>query len=289
MSMTAKMILKLQKQEITEYHIYQRIAELIDDPENKDVMLQMAMQEKHHYEAWQSISHEEVKPSQLRIRWYVLLARTLGYTFVLKKLEANEAHAQCNYQKIGEEYPVALDILKEEDEHEQHLISMLDEEKLQYVGSMVLGLNDALVELTGTIAGLTFALQNTKLIALSGIVTGISATLSMMSSEYLAKKSSKGSTNPLKASLYTGVMYLLAVVLMVIPYIILPDDLYVLALVMMLSVVILLIVAFTYYISIAQGFSFKQRFLEMFTISMGVALIAFFIGVVVKAALGIDI
>ena len=56
---------------------------------------------------------------------------------------------------------------------------MLNEERLQYVGAMVLGLNDALVELTGTIAGLSFAMQNTGLVALSGIITGVSATLSM--------------------------------------------------------------------------------------------------------------
>ena len=47
---------------------------------------------------------------------------------------------------------------------------------------MVLGLNDALVELTGTIAGLTFVLTNTTLIAMAGIITGIAATLSMAAS-----------------------------------------------------------------------------------------------------------
>ena len=44
---------------------------------------------------------------------------------------------------------------------------------------MVLGMNDAMVEMTGTLAGLTLAMQNTRLIALSGLITGIAATLSM--------------------------------------------------------------------------------------------------------------
>ena len=77
-------------------------------------------------------------------------------------------------------------IAQDEDRHESQLLGMLDEERLQYVGSMVLGLSDALVELTGTLAGLTFALQNNRLVALSGLITGISATLSMTSSEYLS-------------------------------------------------------------------------------------------------------
>ncbi|MEG2082956.1 MAG: rubrerythrin family protein, partial [Oscillospiraceae bacterium] len=76
------------------------------------------------------------------------------------------------------EVPEAAQISHEEEIHENALIEMLDEERLQYVGSMVLGLNDALVELTGTIAGMTFALMNTRLVALSGIITGVSATLS---------------------------------------------------------------------------------------------------------------
>ena len=53
---------------------------------------------------------------------------------------------------------------------------------------MVLGLNDALVELTGTLAGLTFALANARLVALAGIITGIAATLSMAASNYLAER-----------------------------------------------------------------------------------------------------
>ena len=49
-------------------------------------------------------------------------------------------------------------MLGDERRHEEELYGMLDEERLHYVGAMVLGLNDALVELTGAIAGVTFAL-----------------------------------------------------------------------------------------------------------------------------------
>ncbi|MFO7814951.1 MAG: hypothetical protein R6V14_04350 [Halanaerobiales bacterium] len=40
----------------------------------------------------------------------------------------------------------------EEEEHEQKLLNMLEEERLNYVGSVVLGLNDELVELTYSLA-----------------------------------------------------------------------------------------------------------------------------------------
>ena len=36
-----------------------------------------------------------------------------------------------------------------------------------YYGSIVLGISDALIEMTGVLAGLTFALKDMKLVALS--------------------------------------------------------------------------------------------------------------------------
>jgi VIT1/CCC1 family predicted Fe2+/Mn2+ transporter len=56
---------------------------------------------------------------------------------------------------------------------------MIEEERLEYVGAMILGLNDALVELSGSLAGFTLALQDSKLVAMVGMITGIAAALSM--------------------------------------------------------------------------------------------------------------
>jgi VIT1/CCC1 family predicted Fe2+/Mn2+ transporter len=95
----------------------------------------------------------------------------LGYTFILKKLKKTEQLATKDYNLIKNEIPEAEKMAEDENRHEHELINMLDEERLQYIGSMVLGLNDALVELTGAIAGVTFALAHTKLVALTGIVT----------------------------------------------------------------------------------------------------------------------
>ncbi len=151
---------------------------------------------------------------------------------------------------------------------------------------MVLGLNDALVELSGTLAGLTFALKNTRLIALSGLITGISATLSMASSEYLSSKN-RNEENAGKSAMYTGVAYLIAVAAMVLPYLLLTN--YFIALASMLAAVLLIIVLFTYYTSVAKDLPFGPRFWEMALISIGVSGISFVIGILVKTWLGIDI
>jgi VIT1/CCC1 family predicted Fe2+/Mn2+ transporter len=216
------------------------------------------------------------------------LSRILGYTFVIKRLLREEAGAVGAYDKLKAEIPKAADVQADEMRHEKELVDMLDEERLQYVGAMVLGLNDALVELTGTIAGLSFALQNTRIVALSGIITGISATLSMAASNYLAERAD-GNANALKSSIYTGVAYLITVTLLVTPYLLLPDSLWAVALLCMIVIVVLIILAFNYYISVAKSLPFRRRFTEMVSISLGVAVIAFLIGLLAKALLGVDI
>ena len=57
----------------------------------------------------------------------------------------------------------------------------------------------------------------------------------------------------------------------------------------MLAVVILIIVVFTYYTSVAQSQPFLSRFLEMAIISVSVAVISFGVGVAAKLLFNIDI
>ncbi len=144
------------------------------------------------------------------------------------------------------------------------------------------------MELTGTLAGLTFALQDNRLVALSGLITGISATFSMASSEFLSARSS-GRGDALKSCVYTGIAYLITVALLVLPYLLLPAGSYAVSLAVMLVIVVIIIALFNYYIAVAQGLSFRRRFGEMAAISLGVAALSFAVGLLVKVFLGVDI
>nr|WP_319474377.1 VIT1/CCC1 transporter family protein [uncultured Sphaerochaeta sp.] len=283
---TMRVLLFLQQGELTEHRIYSFLATRVKDEHNSNVLRRIAEEELRHAKIWQKLTGKEVRINSFKRWFYSFMAIILGYTFVLKKMEKGEDKATKAYRSLIAEVPQAKQISEDEDRHEQQLLAMLDEERLQYIGSMVLGLSDALVELSGTLAGLTFALQNTRLIALSGLITGISATLSMASSEYLSAKNS-GEKNAAKSSMYTGIAYLFTVAFMVLPYLLL--DNYVTALLIMLVVVIVIIMLFTYYTSVAKDLPFGKRFLEMALISLGVAAISFVIGILVKRFLGIDI
>jgi VIT1/CCC1 family predicted Fe2+/Mn2+ transporter len=284
---TRDIILTSQKNEITEHIIYSKLSQAIKDKQNKEILKQISEDEKQHYDFWKKYTNKDIKPDKLKIWWYYLISRIFGITFGIKLMERGEEDAQVIYGKISEQVPSAKQIVYDEDIHEQKLVNMIDEERLKYISSIVLGLNDALVELTGALAGFTLALQNTNLIGVTGLITGIAASLSMGASEYLSTKSEENEKSPAKAALYTSVAYVLTVILLIFPYLILTNVYLCLGLALMDAIVIILI--FTFYVSVAKEIKFKKRFLEMALISLGIAALSFVIGYLVNTIFNVTI
>jgi len=283
-------LLDYQRNEITEYHIYRKLAARVKSPDNRRVLEDIAEEERQHYETWKQYTGEDVGPDRLRIWFYYLVSVILGVTFGVKLMERNEEDAQANYEPLCEELPRAevTDIIEQETEHEEALLDMLEEQRLRYVGSMVLGLNDALVELTGALAGLTLALQNTRLIALAGAITGIAAAMSMAASEYLSTKASpEENKHPVIASVYTGMAYLVTVLILLLPYLVFAD--YYAALGLTLVFAVTIIAVFNFYIAVANDEPFLHRFTEMAVLSLSIAGLSFLLGYVLRTVFGVDV
>ena len=277
---------QFQKNEITEYHIYKKLTRRIKG-NNAKILSDIAGDELRHYHFWKEYSGEEIKPNKWKIFKYYWITRIFGLTFGIKLMENGEAGAQEKYNEALNYIPEAKCIVEDEDAHEDELINMIREKQLDYVGSIVLGLNDALVELTGALAGLTLAFQNTRLIAIAGLITGIAASFSMGASEYLSNKSEGNNERALPSSLYTGIAYIITVFLLILPYLLL--DNYFVCLALTLVIAILIILFFNYYISVAKDLNFKKRFLEMAILSLGVAALTFGISYFVRMFFGVEV
>ena len=284
---TRRKILSFQRNEITEHIIYGKLAQASRNPHNRKLLEGFSQDELAHYGFWKKHTGQEVKPSGLKIWKYFLIARIFGLTFGLKLMERGEEGAQEAYHKVGRAIPESQKVMKDEEMHERKLLDMIDEQKLRYVGSIVLGLNDALVELTGTLAGLTFAFQNSAIVSLAGLITGIAASFSMGASEYLSTKTESGGKNPLKASVYTTLAYILTVFFLISPYFIFANPFLALGVTVMNAVIVIFV--FTFYVSVAKDLPFRKRFSEMVAISLGVAGLTFVIGMLVRIFLGIEI
>ena len=275
-----------QQNELDSHHINKRLSKLMENNGNKDILKNISGDEFRHYLLLKGLTGKDLAPNKQKISRYVLIARLLGLTFAVKLMERGESDAQVAYSDLANFVPGVNGLLEDEITHERVLIEMIDEERLEYIGSIVLGLNDALVELTGTLAGLSFAFQNNTIIALSGLITGIAASMSMGASEYLRNRA-EGSENALRASLYTSAAYIVTVFLLVMPFFVFTN--YLFSLPVTLVIGILIIIAFNYYVSVARDLDFKKQFTEMAVISLGVSALSFVVGVLVKIFLGVDI
>ena len=276
--------------ERTEMEVYRRLANREKNSENKKIFEKISLQENNHYNILKEKTNEDVNYSIIRVQFHVLTAIFLGLTFSLKLMEKIEQNAAAEYRDLGYE-----DIAKEEDEHEKELLSLLEEDALNYLSSIILGLSDALVELTGALAGLTLAFQELRIVALAGLVTGISASFSMAASEFLATKEENENRSPIKAALFTGLSYIITVLLLVTPYLILDSDNQVIfglephiqALIITFIIGLFIIALFNFYVSVAQDKSFKGKFIEMGLILLVVTFISFIIGLVLRESFGI--
>lgn len=281
-----QLILQMQINELTAHIMYRRLAAAEKNPHNRAILEQIALDENKHYHILKRYTGKTPAHNAFQAFRMVVLSRLLGLTFGIKLQERAEQEAGKGYAGFDSN-PDFMLIKNDEENHEQQLVGMLQEEKLQYMGSVVLGLNDALVELTGALAGFTLALQQSDLIALTGSITGIAAALSMASSEYLSTRSEGEGKNAVRASLYTGLAYLGTVVALITPFLLLSNP--ILSLICTLAISAAIIGSFNYYYAVVRNESFKKRFLEMAGLSFGVAGFSFLIGYLLKRFTGIEV
>lgn len=281
--------LDLQKDELNGFKIYSYLASK-SKGKNKEILSSIAIEEAKHYKILKDITKVNVKENFFLVALYKFLAVLFGVTFVIKLMEKSEEKATDEYEsliKAGYE-SFAKEILVDEEKHENTLIQLIEEERVDYVSSIVLGLNDALVEITGTISGLSSALQNSKTIGVAGLITGIAASFSMAASEYISKKTDiKTERSPLKAAFYTFFAYFLVVILLVLPFFFLSN--YYIAFLISIVVGVAIITIFSFYIAIVQDKSFLKSFMEMVLVVFGVVLLTFLIGLLARSFLHVNI
>ena len=275
--------------ELTESVVYSRLAAMQKDGKNREILENIGRDEAAHAQVISELLGEKGEVDRLAVARVVFNARLFGLTFALKLMEKGESSAGLTYRGIQEEYPQLVRIAQDEERHEAELIALLDDERLNNMGSIVLGLNDALVELTGALAGFTFALSDPVKIAKTGLITGLAAAMSMAASAFLSARADSNANSgdqedasggAGKAALYTGIAYVITVFILVAPYVVFSNV--TCALIAMLLSALGIIAFFNFYLSVARDTSFKRGFLEMAGISTTVALISYGIGYLLK-------
>lgn len=287
MNRTAKNLLHLQRDEITLCETYRRLAESQKDAGRQQVLVRLMQDEIRHCDALRNHTGCDVAPDSKRVVRYVWTVRMLGLAFVARQIERCEKGTEMGYARYCEG-ELFMQISQDERRHGEELTRLAGQMPLSYMSSVVLGLNDALVEFTGALAGFTLALNDPGLVALTGGITGIAAALSMSASEYLSTKSDRNpQKHPLRAAVCTGVAYILTVAILIAPYMLFSNAF--VALGVMLLAALAIIALFNYYYAVVRRESFRRRFLEMAVLSFSIAGISFLIGYVLKLLVGVDV
>ena len=126
-----EIIRKMQQNELDESIIYKNIASFAKGKEHRRTLKRLAKEELAHCQIWKAYTGEEMKPNKGKILFYALIARIMGFTFAVKLMERGESRAQTEYELLAREVPESFEIRQQEEEHEQALLGMLDEERLQ--------------------------------------------------------------------------------------------------------------------------------------------------------------
>ena len=285
----AKRLLERQREEVTGSKIYANLARVVPEPKNKEVLKKIAAVERSHYDFWKRLTNKDVAPSRLKVFFLTWIARIFGLSFGIKLIERVEESNMRALIELKAGIPEIAEIermIQEEEEFEHALLGLIEEDRLKYTSDIILGLSDALIELTGVLAGLTLALGNPKTIASVALITGLAASMSMTASQYLSAREEEGK-NAVKSGLLTGFAYVLTVTMLIFPFFLLTNPFVSLGL--SFALVVLIVAAFAFYTSVAKDLPFKNRFLEMCTVCLSVAVLNFGIGKAVKHYIGVEI
>lgn len=273
---------KYAAEEIFNVHLYEWLANSTSDADLKETLQKFAHQERAHYEFWKRWFAGEALYPRWRLRWYKLLVKLLGVSFILRQLERKEHATIKAYQGIAPTLEAAqrdqlLRLIEDEEQHESAFLKAIQgqEPRLRYLGFIVLGLSDAIIEVTGVHAGFLGVSHRPLAAGIAGLIVGFAASISMASAAYLQAKQNPSVSAPLSA-LYTGLSYIAAVVLLALPYFFFRS----MGAAFWGSVLlaILCILGFVYYSAVVFERPFRQEALESLSVLAATALLSYGFG-----------
>ncbi|MEN3039969.1 MAG: VIT1/CCC1 family protein [Bacteroidia bacterium] len=256
-------VARYASEELLNAHLYQWLSERVRSPKMKEILQAFAQQEKTHYDFWRQLLSVEVPFPKWRLRWHQFLIQLLGVSFILRLLERKEHQTIQEYRRIAPSLPEDMRIhlyrlIEDEEKHEAEFLQAIqtEETRLRYLGFIILGLSDAIIEVTGVHAGFLGVSHYPLTAGIAGLIVGFAASISMASAAYLQAKQNP-SVSPLQSALYTGFSYLTAVALLALPYF--GFSSMGMAFWVSVAIAVLMILGFVFYSSVVFERSFREE------------------------------
>ncbi len=275
--------------EFSDYTLYERLSKAIaSDSPFTEILKELSTTEHGHFEFWRKyVPQEEPKLDRLKLYWVLFLRRFLGLTFATRYLDRHESNVVKEYQELEYLIPEAdkrtfHDMITDEREHEKAFALKVESSAVRYISFVVLGLADALVEISGIHAGSLGFYDRTEIAGLAGVIAGGAASLAMASAAFAqAKQGFKGSAR--LSATYTGVSYFITAVVLATPYFLTSNMVFALSSSLTLAVIILAVT--TWYSIVISEKPFLKDFVEILAILFAASIILYAFGYLVRAEL----
>ena len=282
--------------EYTDYAVYTKLSsrQKKNNPKFSEALSNLASAEKRHYEFWRKYSSDSSKPPKARsmvVRLVLFLRFLFGASFAIKFLEKHEDKVIKQYKSVEHLIPEQDRsefelMVADEQEHEKMFAEQMQGSYVKYISFVILGLADAIVEISGIHAGSLGIYTSTELTGLAGIVAGAAASIAMASAAFAqAKQGFQGS--PSISAVFTGISYFVNAVVLATPYFLTRNMSVAISISVILAIIIIAFVS--YYNSVISDSSFVRDFSELAGIMLGATVALYFFGSFIRALLGITI
>ena len=273
--------------EFSDYTLYDRLSRTVSsDSPFKEVLQSLSATEHRHFDFWRKyVPGEEPKVPKLKLYWVLFLRKFLGLTFATRYLDRHETNVVKEYQGLAQlipeaDQPAFDEMVADEKEHEKAFAMKVESSAVRYIAFVVLGLADALVEISGIHAGWLGLFEKTEIAGLAGVVAGGAASLAMASAAFAqAKQGFSGSAR--LSAVYTGVSYFITAIILATPYFLTSSM--TLALGSSLTLAVAILVITTWYSTVIQQKPFLRDFVEILAILFGTTILVFLLGAFVSA------
>ena len=273
--------------EWSDYTLYDRLSRTVDSHSPfAQVLKHLSATERGHYEFWKKyVPNDEPRLAKLKLYWILFLRRFLGLTFATRYLDRHEENVVKEYKGLAGLIPdsdrAAFNaMVADEMEHEKAFAMKVESSAIRYISFVVLGLADALVEISGIHAGWLGLFEKTEIAGLAGVIAGGAASLAMASAAFAqAKQGFQGSAR--LSAIYTGVSYFVTAIILATPYFLTSNMILALATSLTLAVIILAVT--TWYSVVIQEKHFLRDFVEILGILFATTILVFGLGAIVSA------
>jgi len=278
------------KEEYMDHSVYHELAKREKDRDKQRILRDLSATEFEHFKFWRDRA-EGYNPgiNRLLLGAVIVLRRLFGLTFTLKLLERNEHRTISGYKSYaqilkGADRSALESIIRDEEEHERYFISQINEGVVKYMSFIVLGLADAIVEITGVHAGFLGVTSSTLIAGIAGLVVGFAAAISMASAAYLQAKHELA-RSPSVSAISTGAAYIGAVAFLALPYFLTHDMSR--AFGASVALALALTGCFTFYGAVLTERSFGREYAISVALTLGTALGAFLFGEFLGSIFGV--